>query len=274
MQPNAFPCQNMTATPIFQTHDLLGGIDVRDVDGIRSLHFNSEPLQSAMVLSQPDHLLLAYAQAMMSWRLFADVDDDDLLLIGLGGGSLAKYMLQQLPHCRIEAVEYRQAVVDIAHTYFDLPRDDRLNVVVDDGARYVSARIELQQAFYRVILLDAFDATGMAPTLCNPAFFAHCKQLLKTDGILVVDLWNSTEQFMQLISWIGGLFDAKVLFLPVENVINVIGLFFNKETPLYSLKALKKRAIALEKTHHLPFKQFLKALVDSNPHFIKNVITA
>lgn len=264
----------MTATPIFQTQDSLGGIDVREVEGIRSLHFNSEPLQSAMAVAQPDHLHLAYAQAMMSWLLFADVEEDDLLLIGLGGGSIAKYLLQQLPRCHLEAVEYRQAVVDIAHAYFGLPKDDRLNVVVEDGARYVYERIHLQEAFYRVILLDAFDATGMAPALCCPEFFKACHTLLKQNGILVVDLWNSKAEFEQPFKWLGTLFQAKMLFLPVHGMINVIGLFFNADTPLYSLKVLKKRAIALEKKHHLPFKHFLKVLVESNPHFIKNVITA
>ena len=263
----------MTSTLIFQTQDQNGGIDVRDADGIRSLHFNSDPQQSAMDLGRPDHLHLAYAQAMMSWLLFEDIKDEDVLLIGLGGGSIAKFLLQQVPMCRVEAVEYRPAVVEIAHGYFGLPDDHRLNVVIEDGARYVYERLGMLQGHYRIILLDAFDATGMAPALCCAEFFAACKHLLKKDGILVVDLWNTTDQFMQLISWIGSLFNAKLLFLPVNGMINVIGLFFHEATPLYSLKSLKKRAIVLEKKHHLPFKQFLKDLQQSNPNFINNVMT-
>jgi spermidine synthase len=263
----------MTTQIIYQIEDNDGIIEVKDTDDLRSLHFNSEPFQSAMLLKNPEKLHLDYAKAMMSFLLFNDIGNDDILLVGLGGGSLAKYMLQHFPDCRVEAVEYRAEVAEIAHDYFELPRDNRLNVVIDDGARYVKERVNLQREFYSVIMLDAYDATGMAESLCNPQFFAACQALLKKDGILVVDLWNTTEQFKQLFLLIGSLFNAKLLFLPVEGMINVIGLFFHENTPIYSQKALKKRAIQLEKIHGLPFKQFLKELIASNPNFIDKVIS-
>jgi spermidine synthase len=263
----------MTVKLIHQIEDHDGIIEVKDTDDLRSLHFNSEPFQSAMLLKNPEKLHLDYAKAMMSFLLFNEIGDEDILLIGLGGGSLAKYLLQHFPDCRVEAVEYRAAVAEIAHDYFELPRNERLNVVIDDGARYVQERLNLQREFYSVIMLDAFDATGMAESLCNPQFFVNCQALLKKDGILVVDLWNASEQFKQLFSWIGSLFEAKLLFLPVDGMINVIGLFFHQDTPIYSQKVLKKRAIQLEKIHGLPFKQFLKALIANNPNFVDNVIS-
>ncbi len=261
----------MTTQLIYQIEDTDGIIEVKETDGLRSLHFNSEPFQSAMSLKQPDKLHLDYAKAMMSYLLFSDIGNDDILLVGLGGGSLAKYILKHFPDCRVEAVEYRAAVAEIAHDYFELPRDSRLNVVIDDGARYVKDRLNLQRELYSVIMLDAFDSKGMAESLCNPQFFAACQAMLKKDGILVVDLWNTTEQFKQLFSWLGSLFNAKLLFLPIHGMVNVIGLFFHEDTPMYSQKALKKRAIQLEKTHGLPFKQFLKELITSNPNFIDKV---
>lgn len=256
---------------IYQTHDNDGCIEVTEMDGIRSLYFGSFAQQSAMSLKNPDELQLAYAKAMMSWLLFQEIGDDDILLVGLGGGSLAKHLLQTFPDCRVEAIEYRAAVAEVAHDYFDLPRDNRLNVVIADGANYARERFNRQREFYSVIMLDAFDANGMADQLCNLEFFAACQTMLKKDGILVVDLWNTTEQFKQLFSWLGRLFDAKLLFLPVQGMVNVIGLFFHEDTPIYSQKALKKRAIQLEKTHKLPFKQFLKDLIAYNPNFIDNV---
>jgi spermidine synthase len=210
---------------------------------------------------------------MMSCLLFNEIGNDDILIMGLGGGSLAKYMLQHFPDCRVEAIEYRAAVAEVAHDYFELPRDARLNVVIDDGARYVKERLNLQREFYSVIMLDAFDATGMAESLCNLQFFAACQEMLKKDGILVVDLWNTNEQFTQLFSWLGRLFKAKLVFLPVHGMVNVIGLFFHEDTPIYSRKALQKRAIQLEKTYRLPFKQFLKDLIAYNPNFIDYIIS-
>ena len=261
----------MTSTLIFQTEDNDGVIDVSELNGVRSLHFGSFAQQSAMSLKTPDQLQLDYAKAMMSWLLFYEIGNDDILLMGLGGGSLAKYMLKQFPDCRVEAVEYRAKVAEVAHDYFDLPHDSRLNVVIDDGAHYVRERLNLQREFYSVIMLDAFDSQGMAESLCHLEFFATCKAMLKKDGILVVDLWNNNEQFTQLFSWLGSLFEAKLLFLPVHEMVNVIGLFFHEDTPIYSRKALQKRAVQLEKTYQLPFKKFLKDLIAYNPNFIDHV---
>jgi spermidine synthase len=261
----------MTEKLIYQIQDQDGIIEVKENGLLRTLHFDSEPTQSAMSLEKTNELQLDYAKAMLSVLLFKEVDNDDLLLMGLGGGSIAKYLLQNFSQCRIEAVEYRAAVAEIAHDYFGLPRDNRLNVVIDCGAHYALERCNLQQEFYSLIMLDAFDATGMAQSLCNPEFFAACKKMLKKDGVLVVDLWNTTEQFKQLFSWIGSLFDAKLLFLPVDGVVNVIGLFFNENTPIYSRRELQRKAIKLEKTYGLPFTQFLKDLIKTNPNFIDRV---
>lgn len=261
----------MTENTIYRAEDKDGSIEIKDVEGMRALYFGSLAQQSAMSLKNPDQLHLDYAKAMMSWLLFEEIGNDDLLIIGLGGGSLAKYLLQNFPECRVEVVEYRADVAEIAHEYFGLPRDARLNVVIDDGARYVKERMNLQREFYRVIMLDAFDSEGMAEALCNREFFAACQIMLKKDGILVVDLWNTKEQFTQLFSWLGNLFEAKLLFLPVGGTVNIIGLFFHEDTPIYSRKALQKRAIQLEKTYRLPFKKFLKELIAYNPNFIDHV---
>jgi spermidine synthase len=264
----------MTLKMIYQTKDQDGDIEVSELDGVRSLHFGSFAQQSAMSLKNPDQLELEYAKAMMSWLLFHEIGNDDILLMGLGGGSLAKYILNHFPECRVEAVEYRAAVAEVAHDYFELPRDARLNIVIDDGAHYARERINMQREFYQIIMLDAFDSQGIAESLCNIEFFAMCKTLLKKEGILVVDLWNNKIQFKQLFSWLGGLFEAKLLLLPVHGTVNVIAIFFHKDTPIYSRNALKKRAIQLEKKYQLPFKRYLKEFIAYNPNFIDNVTSA
>lgn len=260
----------MTEHIIYQIEDENGSIEVKDYEGVRSLYFGSFAQQSAMSLKNPDALYLAYTKAMMSSLLFNDIEDD-VLLIGLGGGSLAKYLLQNFQKCRLEVVEHRQAVAEIAHDYFDLPHDSRLNIVIDDGAHYVRERESLQREFYSLIMLDVFDSQGMAQEICNLEFFTACQKMLKKDGILIINLWNTNEQFKQLFSWLGSLFNAKLLFLPVDGVVNVNGLFFHEDTPIYSRRELQRRAIKFERIYHLPFKQFFKDLIAYNPNFIDRV---
>src|SRR5690242_4405150 len=73
-------------------------------DGLRCLYFSLSFVQSAMRIKDPDALDLAYTQKMMAFLLF-NPRPRSLLLLGLGGGSLAKFCYSRLPAARITAVE-------------------------------------------------------------------------------------------------------------------------------------------------------------------------
>ena len=60
-----------------------------DNDDMRTLHFDDRFIQSAMRISAPNELLLSYTRAMMGFLLFKP-QPRHILMIGLGGGSLAK----------------------------------------------------------------------------------------------------------------------------------------------------------------------------------------
>jgi spermidine synthase len=264
----------MITKPIYQTQDTLGQIEIYEENGVRHLNFGTFAMQSAVGLTHSNQLHFAYTQTMMGALLFHELANDDVLLMGLGGGSMAKYLFDRFPLCRIEAIEYREAVAQIAHDYFDLPRDPRLNVVIDDAAHYARERCVMQHEFYSLIMLDLFDSEGVSPSLLSETFLTQCKAMLKKDGIMVVNLWNNKTQFEQLFVWLCGLFQAKLLFLPVHGMVNTIGFFFREDTPLYSRKTLQKRAVQLEKKYQLPFKRYLKEFIAYNPNFIDNVTSA
>lgn len=259
---------------VHQDFDEHGALEVVETDGVRSLHFGSIPRQSSMLLSDPNALYLEYARTMSSWMLFKDNLDDDALLIGLGGGSLAKHLLYRFPDCQLKVVEYRKSVVKIARSHFGLPLDSRLKIVVGDGAEYVRRRLDSERELYSLIMVDAFDSHGMADAICNWSFFEHCQQLLKEDGILVINCWGGVQrpQFQQIALWLGKLFNWKLLFVPVQGRGNIIGLAFNEKTPMYRLKDLRTRAIVLEQCHHMEFTRFLRDLVKHNASVLQNII--
>ena len=59
--------------------------------GVRHLHVGGEAIQSAMRLEDPWALELDYTRCMMAFRLF-HAEPRRALMIGLGGGSLAKFV--------------------------------------------------------------------------------------------------------------------------------------------------------------------------------------
>lgn len=258
---------------IYQSHDDDGVIEVVEQKGVRSLHFGSSARQSSLRVDEPENLELAYLRAMNSWMLFKDAPEQGLLL-GLGGGSLARYVLYHFPDCRLVAVEYRKDVVKVARSHFGLPLDKRLKVILDDGGEYVRRRVETLRGYFSLVFVDIFDHDGMSPSLSNIAFFDACRALLKDDGMLVVNLWSTDRNlFASYCDWLNSAFQERVLFLPVNGYDNIIGLAFNSGAPLYSLKALRSRAETLESVYRIEFSSFLKTLAKSNSRVINRVIT-
>ena len=250
---------------IYQAHDDDGLLEIIERDGVRSLHFGSSSRQSSMRLNAPLNLELDYARAMMSYLLFKPNLTDEVLLIGLGGGSLAKFLLHYFPDCYLKVIEYRHSVVKIARRFFDLPLDRRLKIIIDDGAVYLKERAVSYQGHYSLLLIDAFDSEGLAPSLCNKAFFEHCQAVLKPDGLLVINLWGGLTNplFIEISTWIGQIFHWHTLFLAVQGRGNIIVLAFNSK-PACHLLELKTRATELTTHYHIDFTAFLRDLKRHN----------
>src|SRR3546814_5260491 len=68
-----------------------------------------------MSIPEPNRLLLEYTQAMMGFLLF-NASPGTIEIIGLGGGSLAKYCHAYLPSSNIRAVEIDEHVRSEEHT--------------------------------------------------------------------------------------------------------------------------------------------------------------
>ena len=258
---------------IYQNHDNEGILEVVEEKGIRSLHFGSSSRQSSLSLLDPESLQLPYTRAMTSWLLFKE-KVDDALIIGLGGGSLARHLLHHFPECRLRAVEYRASVVKIARSHFGLPLDSRLKVIIDDAGSYVPEHAQSCSDQYGLILVDAFDFEGMAQSIASIAFFDACKALLKPDGLLVINLWGTESQlFGSCLHWLEQVFNDKVLVLPVRNRGNMIAIAFNQGIPRFDMQILKKRAIELEQQYQIEYPKLLKDINKHNPYSIHSVIT-
>ncbi len=258
---------------IHESFDDEGIIEIVEQKGVRSLHFGTQAKQSSIFLADPNKLHLDYVRAMTSWLLFKE-HIDEAMLVGLGGGSLTKHLLQLFAECRLKVLEYREGVVKIARTYFALPRDPRLKIIVDDGGEYIKQRYESYRAQYDLVIVDAFDHEGVANSVRSEAFFDACKALLKKDGILVMNLWGGTSnpEFQQVSLWLGNVFNWQTLFLPVTDRSNIIALAFNDYTPHINLKDLRLRAFALEEQYQIEFPTFLRDLKKYNTSTFNQII--
>ena len=82
----------------------------------RRMHFTNEATQSAMLLSDPNALISQYTRKMMAFLLF-NPNPQRIVMIGLGGGSLAKFCYRHLPRSHITVVEINEDVIALREEF-------------------------------------------------------------------------------------------------------------------------------------------------------------
>lgn len=230
--------------------------------GVRALHIGSATIQSAMRMTRPDELEISYTRSMMAFLLF-NPDPREVLMMGLGGGSLAKFIYHRLPRARTVAVEINPRVVAIARQFFQVPPDDaRLQVVVGDGAAYLGN----DKLRADVILVDGYDADSQVEALSTLAFYRDCARALGDAGTLVVNLWSGDRAFTTCRERIAKAFDGRVACLPAAKPGNIAVFAFKRSPGQPGWDDLQRRAQALETAHGLEFTRFVQALAVMNAH--------
>ncbi len=248
-------------TLIHRSRDEHGSLEIVDDILTRSLHFGNHIRQSAMVHQFPDHLALAYTCAMMSGLLFQPAPKQ-ALLIGLGGGSLAKFLLRHFPECEVHAVEHRAAVAKLAFGYFQLPDVPRLHVHIEDGGHYIHRPASQPDD---LILLDAYDERGMAPDLDEPAFLEACRERLAPRGLLITNLWSRERvRYKHTLANLQRCFGMSPLQLPSEGTTNVITLSARYALPKPGARPLPAALVSLEERSGLPLGKLARRLHKHN----------
>jgi spermidine synthase len=183
----------------------------------QSLHFNGAATQSEMDVRHPDRLHLSYTRLMMGFLLFIP-SPQAVGLIGLGGGSLAKFIHRQWPESQIDVVEIDPRVIALRDA-FGVPADStRFRVHCADGAEFVHGT---ENAF-DALLVDGFDASGQPAALASQAFYDDCARCLRADGVLVVNLHTRDAGFASQVQGMRQAFGGEVLVVPDEDDCNSI----------------------------------------------------
>jgi spermidine synthase len=236
-------------------------VQVSERSGVRYLHLGNTTVHSAMRLSDPDRLELTYTRSMMAALLFKP-EPENVLIVGLGGGSLAKFVYRRVPAARITAVEVLPEVVAAARAYFHLPEEnERLEVVIDDGARYVPAN----RGSCDLLFLDGFETDRQAEGLAKEPFYCACRDALRPHGLLAVNFWGSDPKFRRYLDRLDRCFGERVALLPAEKKGNVIAFAFHEQAHIPGWPELMKRAQQAEAEHGLEFVLFAQRLRTANP---------
>ena len=139
-------------------------------------------------LDDPTHLAWPYV------RRIGDVVDLmrppgaalDVLHLGGGAGTLARYVAATRPRSRQEVVELDPVVVALAREHLGLRSHPRLRVRVGDAVALAGKRPD---ASLDLVVCDAFDGRGeVPPALTAAPMAAELRRVLRPSGIHVLNV--------------------------------------------------------------------------------------
>jgi spermidine synthase len=215
--------------------------------GFRRLIFDgrlngSDPIQSEMNLSKPRDLVLSYTQAMMAALPLAD-HQQRILLIGLGGGSMQKFIHDLLPETVLETIEIDPEVVRIARKFFGFEPDENQIVHVGDGRVF----IENSKKGYDIIFLDAYGPNSIPYSLATKEFLEAVRERLVEGGVVCSNLLTGNPRFWDMMKTYAEVFPELQLIKPPRSG-NAI-LFAPLDRPGLTEKVWAREAAAFEKKH-------------------------
>ena len=237
-------------------------IEIVEEGGVRVLQIGGNAIQSAMRLAEPDRIELDYVRAMMVFLLFRP-GPREVLMVGLGGGSMARFIHQRMPQTRVTVVEIDPGVVTAARRYFHFPEEDsRLEIVIGDGAEAVPQR----PASCDVLVVDGFVNGNPAKDLCTRSFYDSAFAALRPGGVLVANFMSDDKRIETYCRRIEESFGRNPTLLLAEEEDNIIAFALRGGPPRIAWAELKARARAARRLFDLPLEECLASLKARNPH--------
>lgn len=183
----------------------------------KSLHFTIHQLQSKMSKSNPFDLKVDYTRTMMGFLLL-NRNPKHIVMIGLGGGSLAKFCYKHLPDSKITVIEINPHVIALRKDFMVPEDDDRFSVIQADGADY----IQNPDSDIDVLLVDGYDHSGQAAQLSSKRFYSACRNALVVGGVLAVNLQEDHPLYETFVERLSSAFQEKFVEVSVNDEGNVI----------------------------------------------------
>lgn len=195
-------------------------IRIRSDGDVRALTFvrdnGQEVVQSRVNLAAPHTLMSPYARGMFASYLYQP-QPRRVLIVGLGGGAMVRFLTHHEPEVRIDAVEIDPVVVRLADEYFGVRTGGNVRVHTADAVAFVESTADR----YDLILMDAFlrpsgdtDATGVPAGLKTLAFLGRLKQALAPGGVVAFNVNEHASMADDIAAVAAAFGDAAVYRCP------------------------------------------------------------
>jgi spermidine synthase len=145
---------------------------------------------------------------------------NNVLIIGLGGGSCARILRKLWPQTHITGVDFDETIVDLGKKYLGLS-EANADIVVSDAYEYVKSACN-EKKEYSLIIVDLYVGQEFPVIFESDGFLENIKKALPQNGIVVFNRLYSGEKRPQAVKFAKKLekyFTKVEYFYPEANVM-------------------------------------------------------
>jgi len=202
---------------VYDEHINGSQVEVRELGNFRWFSFGDDAIQAVIDIKQPSNIVLPIPQAMMIFLLWK-AQPLKVLNLGVGGGCFERYF-QSMVDVTLHSVEMNTQVIDMAATYFSLPKDQL--VYIESAENFLQNNLQK----FDVILCDIFTNQENPACLYDQHFYESLYRGCGASAVVFINLFAMNEQNMvEIIKLIKPYFNYVTLieFKDYKNVVLVI----------------------------------------------------
>ncbi len=141
-----------------------------------------------------------------SWQNFVPPRASEILILGLGGGSLVKLLTNFFPNAKITGIEIDPLMVNLGKKFLNLSQNKNLIIKIIDANHYV----ENTKEKYDLIFVDSYIGEKVPETLQTETFLKNLKKILKINGMIIFNC----------LYYKNHIFEAKIFLDKLKKIFN------------------------------------------------------
>lgn len=247
----AFPTPEARYGPVIhEARSDFSIIRVRERGTVRSLLFvdeaGREQCQSSVDLANPGGLELAYSRGIFLSFLVRH-PQDRVLILGLGGGGMVRFLNHHFPETMVEAVEIDPGVVKIARSHFGLSDREKTRLHTADAFDFIASGEGAFDAIYFDAFLRSPEASGLEEKtrrLKTREFLGQVRDRLAPGGVVAFNLIAADPRTGDDLAAIREVFPGMARFAVANSGNHVV--IASREAPQLDQKSLEARAAELD----------------------------
>lgn len=177
-----FEKKNEKVSVLYHEPSFYGDVKVIEHGGLRCLEVNNSA--QTCVDIRTDKQISPYGAMINALIRDSFIPRQNLLVLGLGGGVIARDLYNKYEYNSVDTVEIDPKVAYVAGEFFGYDdSSERVNTFIGDARNYLR-NVDKK---YDVIVLDAFSGASPASHLYTKEAFIEMKKVLSSRGVLIVN---------------------------------------------------------------------------------------